>query len=114
MDRELKYNAPYQLTTTEDQKMSIEELRQLMLELDPEKQEITDDVLVWFMCIQRAHEIADESIKDLAHLFLNGVEVTTLSTLEQWLVQIVDDLGSQEEANQHVVDMVKLFFGIKD
>lgn len=64
---------------------NIEALRQLMARLDPKQEEITNDQLIWFVCVQEAHTISDMTLRETACLFLNGIKPVTIEYVQEWL-----------------------------
>lgn len=96
-----------------------EALRQLMARLDPKQEEVTDDRLIWFVCVQEAHALSDFTVRETARLFLDGVTPVTIEYIQEWLDTFYcdeEEVINTEDSFSTVLmhQLVYSFYGLQD
>lgn len=97
--------------------MTVEELRLLLAQYDPKSRKVTDEQLLWFICVQEARMIFDSgTVKELAGLFQEGIKArSSLEDVQEWLNIFFDEEDEDEIQSLKdmlVDDMIKPFYGI--
>lgn len=102
---------------------TVEKLREHMQNVDPKHEDVTDDRLCWFVCIQEARSLCDATTKDIARMFQDGIDpINTLDKVQEYLDTIFedydldnlceDDLEWVMEQNGYIINAVKNFYGV--
>jgi len=102
---------------------TVEKLREHMQNVDPKHEDVTDDSLCWFVCIQEAKSLYDATTKDIACLFQYGIEpINSLDKVQEYLDTYFEDWDLDNisdddeefihEQNGYILNAVNDFYGV--